>query len=44
MSFDGLGADPFFSEQLHGRAEEVMKEPPGVFVEFIEQGDQVGVV
>jgi len=44
MFFDGLGADPFFSEQLHGRAEEVVKEPPGVFVEFIEQRDEVGVV
>ena len=44
MFFDRLGADPFFSEQLHGRAEEVMKEPPGVFVESIEQRDQVGVV
>jgi len=44
MFFDGLGADPFFSEQLHGRAEEVMKEPPGVFVESIEQRDHMGVV
>ena len=44
MFFDRLGADPFFSEQLHGRAEEVVKEPPGVFVEFIEQRDEVGVV
>ena len=44
MFFDRLGADPFFSEQLHRRAEEVMKEPPGVFVESIEQGDHVGVV
>ena len=44
MFFDRLGTDPFFSEQLHGRAEEVMKEPPGVFVKSIEQRDQVGVV
>ena len=44
MFFDRLGADPFFSEQLHGRADEVMKEPPGVSVEFVEQRDQVGVV
>ena len=44
MFFDCLGADPFFSEQFHGRAEEVMKEPPGVFVELIEQRDHVGIV
>jgi len=42
--FDRLGADPFFGEQFHGRAEEIMKEPPGVFVEFIEQRDHVGMV
>jgi len=42
--FDGLGADPFFSEQLHGRAEEVMKEPPGVFVESVEQRNHLGIV
>jgi len=44
VCFDRLGADPFFGEQLHGRAEEVMKEPPGVFVEFVEQRDDVGIV
>ncbi len=44
MFFDRLGTDPFFSEQLHGRAEEVMKEPPGVFVEFIEQRNPMGIV
>jgi hypothetical protein len=29
MFFDRLGAYPFFGEQLHGGAEEVVKEPPG---------------
>jgi hypothetical protein len=44
MSFDGFGADPFFGEEFHGRAEEVMKEPPFMFIEFIEQGDHLRVI
>jgi hypothetical protein len=44
MCFDCFGADPFFGEEFHGRAEEVMKEPPWGFVEFVEQGDHVGIV
>jgi hypothetical protein len=44
MSFDRFGADPFFREKFHGRAEEVMKQPPFVFVEFVEQGDYLGVI
>ena len=44
MFFDGLGADSFFSDQLHGGAEEVVKEPPGVFVEFVKQRDHLGMI
>ena len=44
MSFDRFGADSFFGEQFHRRAEEVMKQPPFVFVEFVEQGDDLGVI
>jgi hypothetical protein len=44
MCFDCFGTDPFFGEEFHGRAEEVMKEPPGVFVESIEQRDHMGIV
>ena len=44
MFFDCLGADAFFSKQLHGGAEEVMKEPPGVFIESVEQRNHVGVI
>jgi hypothetical protein len=44
MSFDRFGADPFFREELHGRAEEVMKQPPFMFVELVEQGDDLRVI
>ena len=44
MSFDGFGADPFFGEEFHRRAEEVMKEPPFMLVEFVEQGDDLRVM
>jgi hypothetical protein len=44
MFFDRLGADSFFSEELHGRAEEIMEEPLGVFVEFVEERDRMGIV
>jgi hypothetical protein len=36
MSFDGFGADSFFGEEFHGRAEEVMKQPPFVFIQLVE--------
>jgi hypothetical protein len=44
MSFDRFGANSLFGEEFHGRAEEVMKEPPFVFIEFIEQGDDLRVI
>ncbi len=44
MSFDGFGADPFFREKFHGRAKEVMKQPPFMFVEFVEQGNDLRIV
>ncbi len=44
MSFDRFGADPLFGEEFHRRAEEVMKEPPFMFVEFVEQGDNLRVI
>jgi hypothetical protein len=44
MSFDGFGADPFFGKEFHGRAEEVMKQPPFMFIELVEQGDHLRVV
>jgi hypothetical protein len=37
-SFDGLGANSFFGEEFHEGAEEVMKESPLMFIEFVEQG------
>ena len=44
MSFDRFGANPFFGEEFHGRAEEVMEESPFIFVEFVEQGDDLGII
>ncbi len=44
MSFDRFGADPFFGEEFHRRAEEVMEESPFMFVELVEQGDNLGVI
>ena len=44
MVFEGFRADSFFGEEFHGRAEEVMKEPPLVTIEVIEEGDEVRIV
>jgi len=44
MFFDGFGTDPFFGEEFHGRAEEVMEESPFMFVEFVEEGNDLRVV
>ena len=44
MVFEGFRADSFFGEEFHGRAEEVMKEPPLVAIEVIEEGDDAGVI
>ena len=35
--FDGFGADPFFSHEFYGRAEEVVEESPFVSIEIVEE-------
>ena len=44
MAFDGFGADSFLGEELHRRTEEVMKEPPLVVIEVVEQRDHCRVI
>ena len=44
MAFNGFGTDPFFRDELHGRAEEVMKESPLFSIEVIEERDDSGVI
>ncbi len=44
MVFEGFRADPFFGEQFHGRAEEVMKESPFVAIEVVEERDNVRMI
>ena len=43
MDFNDLGADSLFFEEFCGRHEEVVEEPPVVFVEVVEATDNVGV-
>jgi hypothetical protein len=35
MTFNGFGTDPFLRDELHGRAEEIMKESPLFGIEVI---------
>jgi hypothetical protein len=44
MVFEGFRADPFFGEKFHGGAEEVMKEPPFVAIEVIEERDNLWII
>jgi hypothetical protein len=44
MVFNGFGADPFLRDELHGRAEEIMKEPPLFGIEVIEERDDSGII
>jgi len=44
MVFNGFGADSFFGEEFHGGEEEVMKEPPFMGIEVIEERDDFGIV
>ena len=44
MVFNGFGADPFLRDELHGRAEEIMKEPPLFGIEVIEERDDPGII
>jgi hypothetical protein len=44
MTFNGFGTNPFLRDELHGRAEEIMKEPPFFGIEVIEERDGPGVI
>jgi hypothetical protein len=44
MVFNGFGTDPFLREELHGRAEEIMKESPLFGIEVIEERDDSGII
>jgi len=44
MAFNRFGADSFLGEELHRRTEEVMKEPPLVLIEGVEQRDHVRII
>ena len=44
MVFNGFGTDPFLRDELHGGAEEIMKEPPLFGIEVVEERDDSGVI
>jgi hypothetical protein len=44
MVFNGFGADPFLRDELHGRAEEIMKESPFFGIEVIEEMNDPGII
>ena len=44
MVFNGFGPNPLLRDELHGRAEEVMEEPPLSGIEFIEKRDDSGII
>ena len=44
MAFNGFGTDPFLRDELHGRAEEIMKESPFFDIEVIEEMDDSGII
>ena len=44
MLFDGFGADPFFSDEFYGGAEEVVEEAPFFGIEVVERSDDFGIV
>lgn len=41
--FDGFGSDSFFGQEFDGRDEEVVVEPPLVFVKIVHHGNDLGV-
>lgn len=43
MLFDGFGADPFFSDEFYGGAEEVVEEAPFFGIEVVEECHYRGV-
>ena len=44
MALNGFGTDPFFRDEFHGRAEEVMEESPLSGIEVIEERDDSGIL
>ena len=44
MVFNGFGADSFFGDEFDRGGEEVMKEPPFMRVEEVEEGNGIGVI
>jgi hypothetical protein len=44
MVFNGFGTEPFFREELHRRAEEIMEESPLSGIEVIEERDDSGII
>ena len=44
MVFNGFGAESLFGDEFDGGGEEVMKEPPFLEVEEVEEGDGIGVI
>jgi len=44
MVFNGFGTDPFLRDELHGRAEEIMKESPLFGIEVIEEMNDPGII
>jgi hypothetical protein len=44
VAFNGFGTDPFLRDELHGRAEEIMKESPVFGIEVIEEIDYSGII
>jgi hypothetical protein len=44
MVFNGFGTDSFFREELHGRAEEILKESPLFGIEVVKKRDDSGII
>ncbi len=44
VAFNGFGTDSFLRDELHRRAEEVMKKSPLFAIELIEEGDDSGII
>jgi hypothetical protein len=44
MAFNGFGTDSFLRDELHGGAEEIMKESPLIGIEIIEEMDDSGII
>ena len=44
MVFDGFGPDPFFGKEFDRGAKEVMKEPPLLTIEVVEERDNRWII